>query len=48
LANRLTEDPATRVVPIAASGRNRNPLIHVPVGFMKLPGHPDLDVGLQG
>src|SRR3984893_18988887 len=36
LANRLTEDPATRVILIEAGGRDWNPLIHIPVGYMKL------------
>src|SRR6266481_2044506 len=39
LANRLTEDPATRVILIEAGGRDWNPLIHIPVGFMKLLDH---------
>ncbi len=42
LANRLTEDPATRVVLIEAGGRDRNPLIHIPAGFTKLLDHPTL------
>ncbi|HEV2334049.1 MAG TPA: GMC family oxidoreductase N-terminal domain-containing protein [Stellaceae bacterium] len=42
LANRLTEDPAVRVVLIEAGGRDWNPLIHIPVGFMKLLDHPTL------
>jgi choline dehydrogenase len=40
LANRLTEDPATKVVLIEAGGRDWNPLIHIPAGFMKLLDHP--------
>jgi choline dehydrogenase len=42
LANRLSEDPATRVIVIEAGGRDWNPLIHIPVGFMKLLDHPTL------
>jgi choline dehydrogenase len=42
LANRLTEDPGTRVILIEAGGRDWNPLIHIPVGFMKLLDHPTL------
>jgi choline dehydrogenase len=42
LANRLSEDPSTRVIVIEAGGRDWNPLIHVPVGFMKLLDHPTL------
>ena len=29
LANRLSEDPGTRVMLIEAGGRDRNPLIHI-------------------
>src|SRR5262249_10374052 len=42
LANRLTEDSSTRVILIEAGGHDWNPLIHVPVGFMKLLDHPTL------
>ena len=42
LANRLTEDPNTKVLLIEAGGRDRNPLIHVPAGFMKMLDHPTL------
>ena len=45
LANRLTENPAMRVVLIEAGGRDWNPLIHIPVGFMKLLDHPTLTWG---
>jgi choline dehydrogenase len=47
LANRLSEDPATRVVLIEAGGRDWNPLIHIPVGFMKLLDHPTLTWGFK-
>ena len=42
LANRLSEDPGTRVLLIEAGGHDWNPLIHIPVGFMKLLDHPTL------
>ncbi|HVH76926.1 MAG TPA: GMC oxidoreductase [Stellaceae bacterium] len=42
LANRLTEDPATRVLLIEAGGRDWNPLIHVPAGFFKMLDHDTL------
>jgi choline dehydrogenase len=42
LANRLTEDPGTKVLLIEAGGRDWNPLIHVPAGFMKMLDHPTL------
>src|SRR5260221_6840258 len=45
LANRLTEDPATRVLLIEAGPRDRNPLIHIPAGYMKLLDHPVLTWG---
>ena len=47
LANRLTEDPGTRVVLIEAGGRDWNPLIHIPAGFMKLLDHPSLTWGFK-
>src|SRR5207244_6344974 len=47
LANRLTENPATRVVLIEAGGRDWNPLIHIPAGFMKLLDHPSLTWGFK-
>ena len=42
LANRLTEDPGTRVMLIEAGGRDWNPLIHIPAGFMKMLDHKTL------
>lgn len=36
LANRLSEDPAVRVVLIEAGGHDRSPLIHAPGGLMPL------------
>jgi choline dehydrogenase len=47
LANRLTEDPNTRVVLLEAGGRDWNPLIHVPAGYMKLLDHPTLTWGFK-
>lgn len=38
LASRLSEDRATKVLLIEAGGRNRNPLISIPMGFIKLLG----------
>ena len=56
LANRLTEDPNTRVILIEAGGRDLHPFIHIPAGYMKLLDHPtltwgykaDADSGLNG
>lgn len=36
LANRLTEDADTRVLVLEAGGRDRDPMIHVPLGWGKL------------
>ena len=47
LAHRLTEDPGTRVVLVEAGGRDRNPLIHIPAGYMKLLDHPTLTWGFK-
>ncbi len=43
LANRLSEDPAVRVCLIEAGPRDRNPLIHVPLGFLALYQHRRLN-----
>jgi choline dehydrogenase len=45
LANRLSEDPATRVVLIEAGGKDTNPLIHIPAGYVKLLDHKTLTWG---
>src|SRR5207244_1377564 len=42
LANRLTEDAGTKVLLIEAGGRDWNPLIHIPAGFMKMLDHKNL------
>jgi len=47
LANRLTEDPSVKVVLIEAGGRDWNPLIHIPVGYMKLLDHKQLTWGFK-
>src|SRR6266446_7095350 len=46
-ANRLSEDPATRVMLIEAGGRDWNPLIHIPAGYLKLLDHPKLTWGFK-
>lgn len=38
LANRLSADPANRVLLIEAGGKDRSPLIHMPAGVVKLLG----------
>ncbi len=47
LANRLTEDPANQVVLLEAGGRDWNPLIHIPAGYMKLLEHKTLTWGFK-
>jgi choline dehydrogenase len=47
LANRLSRDPATRVMLIEAGGPDRNPLIHIPAGYIKLLDHPTLTWGFK-
>jgi choline dehydrogenase-like flavoprotein len=47
LANRLSADPRTRVVLIEAGGRDWNPLIHIPAGYIKLMDHPSLTWGFK-
>ncbi len=43
LANRLSADPATRVLLLEAGGEDRNPWIHLPVGYYKTIGDPRND-----
>jgi choline dehydrogenase-like flavoprotein len=45
LANRLSENPGTRVILLEAGGRDWHPLIHIPAGYMKLMDHPTLTWG---
>ena len=47
LANRLTENPNTRVLLIEAGGRDWHPMIHIPAGYMKLLDHPTLTWGYK-
>src|SRR4030095_5124619 len=42
LANRLSEDPSTRVILIEAGGGDWEPLIHIPGGFFKFLDQPTL------
>ena len=43
LANRLSEDPGTKVILIEAGGRDWNPWIHIPVGYFKTMNNPAVD-----
>jgi choline dehydrogenase len=45
LANRLSADPSVKVLLIEAGGRDKNVLIHVPAGYIKLLDHPQLTWG---
>ena len=45
LANRLTEDPATRVLLLEAGGNDSHPYISVPLGVGKLHEHRMFDWG---
>src|SRR5438270_8491501 len=47
LANRLSEDPGNRVLLIEAGGRDWNPFIHIPAGYMKLLDHPTITWGFM-
>lgn len=47
LANRLSADPAVSVLLIEAGGRDWNPLIHVPAGFVHMLEHRDLTWGYK-
>ena len=43
LANRLSADPANRVLLLEAGGRDINPWIHIPVGYFKTMHSPATD-----
>ncbi len=43
LANRLSADPGVRVLLLEAGGSDRNPWIHIPVGYFKTMHNPKLD-----
>ncbi|HDS1733639.1 GMC family oxidoreductase [Pseudomonas sp. BP8] len=43
LANRLSADPACRVLLLEAGGRDNYPWIHVPVGYLYCIGNPRTD-----
>lgn len=45
LANRLSADPAIRVLLIEAGGRDTNPLIHIPIGTGQMRKHRMHDWG---
>ncbi|MEX0956686.1 MAG: GMC family oxidoreductase [Rhizobiaceae bacterium] len=43
LANRLTEDPATRVLLVEAGGSDNYHWVHIPVGYLYCIGNPRTD-----
>src|SRR6516165_2056176 len=47
LATRLTENPAITLCVIEAGGRDRNPWIHIPMGFGKLVPNPKVNWGYE-
>ncbi len=47
VATRLTEDPALTLCLIEAGKRDRNPWIHIPLGFGKVVPNPNLNWGYQ-
>jgi choline dehydrogenase len=47
LANRLTEYPKPKVLLIEAGGKDRNPWLHVPVGYFKTIHNPNLGWGYR-
>jgi choline dehydrogenase len=47
LATRLTENPSISLGLIEAGGRDRNPWIHIPLGFGKLVPNPNVNWGYE-
>jgi choline dehydrogenase len=47
VAARLSEDPSVRVVLLEAGGKDRNPWLHVPIGYAKTMYHPTLSWNLM-
>ena len=47
VAARLSEDPGVRVVLLEAGGRDRNPWLHVPIGYARTMYHPTLSWNLM-
>lgn len=43
IANRLSADPRVRVTVLEAGGRDRNPWIHIPVGYFRTMHNPSVD-----
>ncbi len=47
LANRLSEDPAHRVLLLEAGGRDNNPWLHIPIGYYRTIFNDNLTWGYQ-
>jgi choline dehydrogenase len=47
LANRLSEDPAAKVLLVEAGGRDNYIWIHIPVGYLYCMGNPRTDWGFK-
>ena len=47
LANRLSQSGQHTVALIEAGGRDSSPWIHIPVGYFKTMGHPQIDWGYK-
>jgi choline dehydrogenase-like flavoprotein len=47
LANRLTANPSVRVLLLEAGGRDRHPLIHIPLGLGQIAKHRMFDWGYE-
>ncbi|CAN0580443.1 unnamed protein product, partial [Ectocarpus sp. 12 AP-2014] len=47
LANRLSEDPANRVLLLEAGGSDNYHWVHIPVGYLYCIGNPRTDWGFQ-
>lgn len=43
IANRLSKNPANKVILLEAGGRDLNPWIHIPVGYFKTIHNPKVD-----
>jgi choline dehydrogenase len=43
LANRLSENPACRVLLLEAGGKGRHPWVHIPIGYLYCMGNPKTD-----